>query len=120
MFRSRLIGVADVLGMSRWSLKITDFTNEHGLRQIRLHLAMMGGEDFNSQNKTMIANLEKKLDLYMRQIALETVEISLGLYRRTKQPTFLEYAKWFGQQSAGIKKRITTHDYSVPPTMFRN
>lgn len=60
----------------------------------------------------MIFSKEKLSDMEWRAKCLKVAEIALRWYGRTKDKTFLDHAKYFGQESKKLKDFIERGDYT--------
>jgi inorganic pyrophosphatase len=49
---------------------------------------------------------EKEFYRKCRGNLMEIVGVTLRMYKKTKDPKWLEHAKWFGEKSAELKTKI--------------
>lgn len=54
----------------------------------------------------MIGSKERVNDMRHRLGVLEIVEIAVRLYSKTGRTEFLNYARWFGNESRRLKEKI--------------
>lgn len=56
-------------------------------------------------------DIEKKEQLlWWRKTCLETMKTALCWYQRTKDKSFIDYAKWFGGLSKDINNKLKKYD----------
>lgn len=56
-------------------------------------------------------DIEKKEQLlWWRKAHLETIKTALCWYQRTRDKSFLDFAKWFGKRSVEIKDKLKNYE----------
>lgn len=61
----------------------------------------------------------REYDRKVRESILETMTVAIKMFDKTRDPYWLEEAKWYGQHSERLKKRIETHDYKEEDEDYR-
>lgn len=59
----------------------------------------------------MLYSEAKEWDVKMRSEALDQMKVLIDKYAMTKDPYWMERAKWWGKQSELYNARINNHDY---------